>query len=160
MQTSCLLDTGSVLNFISKALVEKLGFPRPSGTWSGSIKTISGVRTIVTPFYEVAIRDVSNGVHIIRALMIDSIGQHSILDYSSFMQVCEILAINPKMVQQPTGDTINLLIGLDSLKLLGHPITIISDITVPGKVRKLHYPSPEMDNLRLYSSPLNENCSW
>ena len=156
MQTSALLDTGSVLNFVSKALIEKLGSPRPAGSWSGSIKTISGVRTISTPFYEIAIRDINNGVNVIRALMIDSIGQSSILDHSSFMQICEILAINPRLIQQPTGDTIHLLVGLDSLKLLGHPITVIPDRSVPSKMRKIHYPSPQFDNLRLFSSPLNQ----
>ena len=35
MQTSALLDTESVLNFVSRALIEKLGSPRPAGTWSG-----------------------------------------------------------------------------------------------------------------------------
>ena len=84
MQTSALLDTGSVLNFVSRALIEKLGSPQPGGTWSGSIKTISGVRAITTPFYELAIRDINNGVNVIRALMIDSIGQSSNLDHNSF----------------------------------------------------------------------------
>ena len=55
METSALLDTGSVLNFVSRALIEKLGSPQPEGTWSRSIKTISGVRTIATPFYELAL---------------------------------------------------------------------------------------------------------
>ena len=32
LQTSALLDTGSVLNFVSKALIEKLGSPEKEGT--------------------------------------------------------------------------------------------------------------------------------
>ena len=83
--------------------------------------------------------------------MIDNIGQSSNLDHN-----CEILKINPRLIQQPTGDFIHLLIGLDSLKLLGHPITVIPDISVPSKVRKIHYPSPQFDNLRLFSTPLNQ----
>merc|ERR1711888_286796 len=156
LETSALLDTGSILNFVSKTLIEKIGSPRPVGTWCGSIKTVSGIRTISTPFYELALKDVNNGVHIIRCLMIDSIGQSSLLDYHSFMKICEILKINPKLVQQPTGDFIHLLIGLDSLNLLGHQITVIPDISVPKKTRKIHYPSPQFDNLRLFSTPLNE----
>ena len=31
LETSALLDTGSVLNFVSKALIEKLGNPNPEG---------------------------------------------------------------------------------------------------------------------------------
>ena len=50
LHTSALLDTGSVLNFVSRALIEKLGSPQPEGSWSGSIKTISGVRDVTTPF--------------------------------------------------------------------------------------------------------------
>ena len=45
IQTSALLDTGSVLNFVSRALIDRMGRPAPDGTWCGSIKTVSGVKT-------------------------------------------------------------------------------------------------------------------
>ena len=156
MQTSALLDTGSVLNFVSRALIEKLGSPQPGGSWSGSIKTISGVRAITTPFYAIAIRDINNGVNVIRALMVDSIGQSSNLDHNSFIQICEILKVNPALIQQPTGNVIHLLLGLSSLKLLGSPVTHIHDISAPSKFRKIKYPSPLFDNLRLFSSTLSQ----
>ena len=73
--TLALLDTGSVLNFVSKALIEKLGSPEKEGSWSGKIKTISGVRDVTTPFYNIAIRDIKNGVNIIKALMVESISR-------------------------------------------------------------------------------------
>ena len=97
LETSALLDTGSVLNFVSRALIEKLGNPRPVGTWAGSIKTVSGVRSLSTPFYELALKDINGGINIIRCLMIDSIGQSSLLDYHSFIKICEILKVNPKL---------------------------------------------------------------
>merc|ERR1712236_142133 len=81
LETSALLDTGSVLNFVSKALIEKLGNPTPEGTWCGSIKTVSGIKTISTPFYQLCLMDVNNRVNFIRALEIDSTGQSSTLDY-------------------------------------------------------------------------------
>ena len=49
IHTACLLDTGSVLNFVSRTLIDKMGRPRPEGTWAGSIKTVSGVKSISTP---------------------------------------------------------------------------------------------------------------
>ena len=94
LETSALLDTGSVLNFVSKALIEKLGSPQPEGTWCGSIKTVSGIKTISTPFYQLALMDINNGINFIRALQIDSIGQSSSLDYHEYMEVCQILKIN------------------------------------------------------------------
>merc|ERR1711888_285685 len=85
LETSALLDTGSVLNFVSKSLIEKIGNPTPEGTWCGSIKTVSGIKTISTPFYQLALKDVNNEVNFIRALEIDSIGQSSTLDYNEYM---------------------------------------------------------------------------
>ena len=38
MNTSALLDTGSILNFVSHSLIERLGNPKPLGTWTGSLK--------------------------------------------------------------------------------------------------------------------------
>ena len=123
LETSALLDTGSVLNFVSKSLIEKIGSPRPVGTWCGSIKTVSGIRTISTPFFELALKDVNNGIHIIRCLQIDSIGQSNLLDY---------------LVQQPSGDFIHILIGLDALNLFGHKVTVIPDQLAINKTRKIH----------------------
>ena len=71
------------------------------------------------------------------------------------MKICQILRINPRLVQQPTGDFIHLLIGLDALNLLGHQVTVIPDQLAINKTRKLHYPTPHFDNLRLFSTPLN-----
>ena len=99
LQTLALLDTGSVLNFVSKALIEKLGSPEPEGSWSGKIKTISGVRDVTTPFYTIAIKDIKNGVNIIKALMVDSIGNQSNLDHDSFIQICQILKVDPVLIQ-------------------------------------------------------------
>ena len=59
------------------------------------------------------------------------------------------------MVQRPKGDDIHLLLGLDSLNLLGQAVTAIQDVTMQGRNRKLNYPSPEYDNLRLFSTPLS-----
>ena len=73
LETSALLDTGSILNFVSKTLIEKMGSPRPAGTWCGSIKTVSGIKMISTPFFELALKDVHNSLHIIRCLQIDFI---------------------------------------------------------------------------------------
>ena len=79
LETSALLDTGSILNFVSKTLIEKMGSPKPAGTWCGSIKTVSGIKTISTPFFELALKDVHNTLHIIRCLQIESIGQSNLL---------------------------------------------------------------------------------
>ena len=38
------------------------------------------------------------------------------------MKICQILKINLSLGQQPTGDRIHILIGLDALNLLGYPI--------------------------------------
>ena len=38
IETSALLDTGSVLNFVSKSLIDRMGNPASDGTWCGSIK--------------------------------------------------------------------------------------------------------------------------
>ena len=100
--------------------------------------------------------DVKGGVNFIRALEIESIGQSSNLEYSEFMEICSTLRINPKLVQKPSGDHINILVGLDALNLLGHQITAIPDNTTKEKSQKVHYPSPFFDNLRLFSTPLNE----
>ena len=62
----------------------------------------------------------------------------------------KVLKINPKMVQMPKGDHINLLLGLDSLNLLGVPVTAVQDITMQRMNRKINYPSPNFDNLRLF----------
>ena len=56
IQTSALLDTGSVLNFVSRSLIDRMGRPTPDGTWCGSIKTVSGVKTISTPFHNLQSR--------------------------------------------------------------------------------------------------------
>ena len=70
IQTSALLDTGSVLNFVSRALIDRMGRPAPDGTWCGSIKTVSGVKTISTPFHNLCLLDVKGTFHFIRALEI------------------------------------------------------------------------------------------
>merc|ERR1712215_636381 len=85
-----------------------------------------------------------------------SVWQSSNLDFTDFMEICQTLKINPKLVQRPTGDFINLLLDLDALNLLGHAVTAIPDITMKEKNRKLNYPSPHFDNLRLFSTPLND----
>ena len=41
LETSALLDTGSILNFCSKTLIERMGSPKEAGTWQGTIKTVS-----------------------------------------------------------------------------------------------------------------------
>ena len=102
LETSALLDTGSVLNFVSKSLIEKIGNPTPEGTWCGSIKTVSGIKTISTPFHQLCLMDVKGGVNFIRALEIESIGQSSNLEYSEFMEICSTLRINPRLVQKPS----------------------------------------------------------
>ena len=133
---------------MSKALIEKLGNSTPEGTWCGSIKTVSGIKTISTPFYQLALMDVNNGVNFIRALQIDSIGQSSILDYNEYLEICQTSRINPRLVQQPSGDFINILVGLDALNLLGHQIPVLPDLSTKEKSRRIHYPSPFFDNLR------------
>merc|ERR1712208_229040 len=40
LETSALLDTGSILNFVSKGLIERMGSPKPAGTWQGTSKTV------------------------------------------------------------------------------------------------------------------------
>ena len=155
IHTACLLDTGSVLNFVSRTLIDKMGRPKAEGTWAGSIKTVSGVKTISTPFHNICLIDVRGGFHVVRALEIDSIGTSSNLDHNDFMELCQVLKISPKLVQQPKGDDIHLLLGLDALNLLGHAVTAIQDITMENRNRKLNYPSPHYDNLRLFSTPLN-----
>merc|ERR1711888_566576 len=87
--------------------------------------------------------------HIVRALEIDSIGTSSNLDHNDCIDLCRVL------VQMPKGDEIHLLLGLDSLNLLGQAVTAIQDITMQGRNRKLNYPSPEYNNLRLFSTPLS-----
>merc|ERR1712215_287734 len=101
MHTSCLLDTGSVLNFVSRTLMDKMGRPQPEGTWAGSIKTVSGVKSISTPFHNLCLIDVRGTFHFIRALEIYSIGQSSNLNFEDFMELCQVLKINPKLVQRP-----------------------------------------------------------
>ena len=91
IETSALLDTGSVLNFVSKSLIDRMGNPAPDGTWCGSIKTVSGIKTISTPFHQLCLLDVKGGANFIRALEIDSIGQSSNLEYQDFMEICSIL---------------------------------------------------------------------
>ena len=97
---------------------------------------MSGIKTISTPFFELALKDVNNSIHIIRCLQIDSIGQSNLLSYDSYMKICEILRINPRLVQQPTGDFIHILIGLDALNLLGHQVTVIPDQLAINKTRQ------------------------
>ena len=63
LETSALLETGSILNFGSKTLIEKMGSPKQDGIWCGSIKTVSGIKTISTPFFELALKDVHNNLH-------------------------------------------------------------------------------------------------
>ena len=92
---------------------------------------------------------INNGVNFIRALEIDSIGQSSTLDYTEFMEICSTLRINPRLVQKPSGDFIHILVGLDALNLLGHQITVLPDLLTKEKSRRVHYPSPFFDNLRL-----------
>ena len=58
LETSALLDTGSILNFVSKGLIERMGSPKLAGTWEGTIKTVSGLKSISTPFFELALKDV------------------------------------------------------------------------------------------------------
>ena len=60
LNTAALLDTGSILNFVSHSLIERLGNPQPLGTWEGSLKTVSGLKPISTRFYEIILRDVYN----------------------------------------------------------------------------------------------------
>ena len=141
---------------MSKALIEKLGNPTPEGTWCGSIKTVSGIKTISTPFYQLCLMDVNNGVNFIRALEIDSIGQSSTLDYNEYMEICSTLRINPRLVQKPSGDFIHIFVGLDALSLLGHLTPVLPDNSTKEKSRRVHYPSPFFDNLRLFSTPLND----
>ena len=155
MHTSCLLDTGSVLNFVSRTLMDKMGRPQPEGTWAGSIKTVSGIKTISTSFHNICLLDTKGGFHFVRALEIDSIGTSSCLDHDDFMELCQVMKISPKMVQQPKGDDIHLLLGLDALNLLGHAVTAIQDITMEHRNRKINYPSTHYDNLRLFSTTLN-----
>ena len=154
MYTTCLLDTGSVLNFVSRALMDKIG-RSPEGTWAGSIKTVSGIQTISTSFFNICLLDTKGGYHFVRALEIDSIGTSSYLDHDDFMDLCQTMKISPKLVQHPKGLEINLLLGLDALNLLGHAVTAIQDSNVGGQNRKLNYPSPHYDNIRLFSTPLN-----
>merc|ERR1712030_261526 len=113
---------GSVLNFVSKALIDLMGRPKEEGFWAGSIKTVSGIKTISTPFHNICLVDVKGGFHIVRALEIDSIGTSSNLDHNDFMELCKVLKISPKMVQQPKGDDIHLLLGLDPMNLLGQAV--------------------------------------
>merc|ERR1711895_217833 len=82
-----------------------------------------------TPFHNLCLIDVRGTFHFIRALEIESIGQSSNLDFTDFMEICQTLKINPKLVQRPTGDFINLLLGLDALNLLGHAVKAIPDIS-------------------------------
>ena len=49
----------------------------------------------------------------------------------------------------------HLLIGLDALDLLAHPVTSLPDSTAELGTRKIHYPAPSFTNLRLFSTPLN-----
>ena len=53
------------------------------------------------------------------------------------------------------GDHIHILIGLDALNLLGHPVTVVPDQFARDRIRKIRYPTPHFDNLRLFSTPLN-----
>ena len=113
------------------------------------------MKTISTPFHNICLIDVRGAFHFVRALEIDSIGTSSNLEHNDFMELCQVLKISPKLVQQPKGDDIHLLLGLDALNLLGHAVTAIQDITMENRNRKLNYPSPHYDNLRLFSTPLN-----
>ena len=70
IHSSCLLDTGSVLNFVSKALIDLMGRPKEEGQWAGSIKTVSGIKSISTPFHNICLVDVKGGFHIIRQKVI------------------------------------------------------------------------------------------
>ena len=69
--------------------------------------------------------------------------------------MCQVLHVHPGLVQRPDGNPIHLLIGLDALNLLAHPVTTLPDISADQGTRKIHYPSPNFDNLRLFSTPLN-----
>ena len=71
------------------------------------------------------------------------------------MKICQILKINPSLVQQPVGDHIHILIGLDALNLLGHLVTVVPDQFARDRIRKIRYPTPHFDNLRLFSTSLN-----
>ena len=77
------------------------------------------------------------------------------LDNEEFLAMCQVPHVNPGLVQRPDGNPIHLLIGLDALNLLAHPVTTLPDISVQNGTRKIHYPSPSFDNLRLFSTPLN-----
>ena len=67
-------------------------------------------------------------------------GQSNLLSYENYMKICEILKINPSLVQQPVGDHIHILIGLDALNLLGHPVTVVPDQFARDRIRKIRYP--------------------
>ena len=98
MNTNALLDTGSILNFVSHSLIERLGNPKPLGTWTGSLKTVNGMKPLSTPFYEVILLDVYNTYHAIRALKIPSIGHSNALNYSDFLAMMQALHVNPSLV--------------------------------------------------------------
>ena len=85
LNTAALLDTGLIVNFVSASLIERLGNPQPLGTWQGSLKTVSGLKPISTPFYEIILCDVFNTYHAIRALKIPSIGLSNMLDNDDFL---------------------------------------------------------------------------
>ena len=143
LNTAALLDTGSILIFVSHNLIERLGNPQPLGTWEGSLKTVSGLKPISTPFYEIILRDVYNTYHAIRALKITSIGLSNMLDNDDFLAICQVLHVNPGLVQHPDGNPIHLLIGLDALNLLAQPITNLPDISAQNGTQKIHYRSPK-----------------
>ena len=119
-----------------------------SGVWRGSIKTITGLKNVNSPFYEFYLQDANGGrLHNIRAVGTESIVYANELHPVDFLRLCQVLRIPPNIVRRNVNAPISILLGLECLSILAQPITRLNGTDI-------NYPAVTKD-LRVWSTPLS-----
>ena len=147
VEAQALFDTGSILCFTTQSFMRRINC-QASGVWRGSIKTITGINNVNSPFYEFYLQDCTGGrLHCIRAVGSESIGFSNELEITDFLRICQMLAIPPNIVRRNQNAPISVLLGLECLSILAQPITRLNGLDI-------NYPAITKD-LRVWSTPLS-----
>ena len=115
-----LLDSGSGPSMCLKSTAIKLQLAQ-IGEWKGCIETIHSKNTEKYPVYQIPIKDVAGIIHNIAVIGIDNIGWKTPVPIELFTRICKALDVNPSHVQNTAGP-IQLILGLQSIQLLAHPV--------------------------------------